>query len=642
MLQTIRDRAQGVIVWTIVGLIIITFALFGLSSYLSGSSSNSVATINGTEIDANEFRREYQNYQSRLQQMMGKNFRADMFDPRMMKQEVINGMVTQELMSQYLSEQNFQVAPGKLVAEIHAIDAFKDESGQFSKARYLELINRQGMSESFFEDQLERDVAANFVHTGISQTDFATETEIQQFLRLNNQQREIGYLSVSKKAYLNKTRASAKQIEDYYNSHKNEFMNPMKLSVEYVELDLDKLARGYEITDESIRLHYDSHRESYVSQSEQRKVRHILIKVDEKTDEQAALQKMLDVLKRLKKGESFSKLATEVSQDPGSAKQGGDLGFFGRGVMDKAFEQSAFSLKKGETSTPVRSAFGYHLIKLEEINSEKVKTFADVKDEIRKELQIQQAEQTFYEMSEKLNNITYENPGSLQPVVDELGLPLQKTDLFDKRGGKGIASKQKVIEAAFSDDVLNLGRNSDLIELSDSHLLVLRKLEHQQASQKSLKDVSKQIEARLADQLASEKLNAELDKAMQLLAKGDSPKKVSKRIAGAKWIKAGLIYRTENESDAKKKGKLDPQIRRKAFAMVRPEGKKAAWDKFALANGDGVVLGLYAVKLSDKQEKNIQEQQRLAQSNGTEIFGRLLEQQRLNADITINLPQDSE
>ena len=260
----------------------------------------------GIEIVENDFRNELQNYQNRLQQAMGKNFRADMFNPQMIKQEVVNGLITQELLSQYLNDQKFYVAPGKLVAEIHAIDAFKDESGQFSKARYLELINRQGMSETFFEKQLARDVASQFVQSGISQTDFATDTEVQQFLRLSNQQRDIGYFTISKKAYQKKVRASTKQIEDYYNSHKDEFMNSEKLSVEYAELDLDKLAEGYELTDEVIQLHYDSHRQGYVSQPEQRKVRHILIKVDGNTDEQAALQKMLDVLKRLKKGDRKS------------------------------------------------------------------------------------------------------------------------------------------------------------------------------------------------------------------------------------------------------------------------------------------------------------------------------------------------
>jgi len=642
MLQTIREHAQGVIVWTIVGLIIVTFALFGLSSYLSGSSQNYVASINGVEIDENEFRRELQNYQTRLQQMLGKNFRADMFNPQMIKQEVVNGLISRELMTQYLDEQNFQVAPGKLAAKIHAIDAFKDESGQFSKARYFELINRQGMSESFFENQLARDVASQFVQSGISQSDFATDTEVQQFLRLNNQRRDIGYLTISMKAYLKKARASNKQIEDYYNSHKNEFMNPEKLSVEYVELDLDKLAKGYVVSDETIQQHYDSHRQSYVSQPEQRKVHHILIKVDDKTDEPTALQKVLDVLKRLKKGESFSKLAKELSQDPGSAKQGGDLGFFGRGVMDKAFEESAFSLQKGKVSKPVRSAFGFHLIKLDEINTAKVKTFNDVKDDIKKELQIQQAEQTFYELSEKLNNITYEHPGSLQPVNDELGLAIQKTTLFDRSGGKGIAAKEKVFAAAFSDEVLNLGRNSDLIELSDSHLLVLRKLEHQQASQKKLAEVRTQIQQRLRQQVARQKLNEQLQKARQRLENNESPKKLARAIKGAKWIRMGLIHRTDKNEKSKKSRKLDPQVRRKAFALPIPQEKKPSWATLDLANGDGVVVGLYRVKLTDKQKQTGQDQQRLAQSNGSALFARLLEQQRMQADIEINLPKDSE
>ena len=649
MLQIIREHAQGVIVWTIVGLIIITFALFGLSSYLSGSSKNYVARINGVEIGENQFHRELQNYQSRLQQMLGKNFQADMFNSEMVKQEVVNGLISRELMTQYLDDKKFYVAPVKLAAEIHGIDAFKDEGGQFSKARYQELIRRQGMSEGAFEQQLARDVASQFVQSGISQSDFATESEIQQFLKLNNQQRDIGYLTISKQPYLKKVRATSEQIEAYYDSHKNEFMNPEQISVEYVELDLDKLAKAYEITDAAIQQQYDSHRQSYVSQPEQRRVSHILIKVDDKTDEKSALKIINKIQKRLKKGESFSKLAKELSQDPGSAKQGGDLGFFGRGVMDKAFEESAFSLKKGEISKPVRSAFGYHLIELEDIHAEKVKTFADVKESIRKELQTQQAEQTFYSLSEKLSNITYEQPGSLQPVVDTLGLPIQKSGLFSRRGGKGIAAKQKVIQAAFSDEVLNLGRNSDLIELSDTHLLVLRKLEQQQASQKPLAEVSKQIQERLRNELAVQQVTEQLQKAMQRLQGGESPAKLAKSIKGARWTHAGLIKRTadadkpnKSKKSRKKSVKLDPQIRSKVFTLAKPEGQKPTWGKVTLANGDGAVIGLYAIKVPEVKGKGQQEQERLAQSSGSALFGRLLEQQRMQAKIAINLPKDTE
>ncbi|MDH5446292.1 MAG: SurA N-terminal domain-containing protein [Gammaproteobacteria bacterium] len=641
MLQTIRDHAQGVIVWTIVGLIIITFALFGLSSYLSGSSKTYVANINGVEIDESEYRRAMQDYRSRLQQMMGNSYRDDMFNSQMIKQEVVNGLITRELITQYLEDQNFKVGPTRVAAEIKSIDAFKDESGQFSKARYFELINRQGMSETFFEQQLARDVASRFVQMGIRQSDFATESEARQFLQLKNQQRDIGYLSIAKKSYLKKARASKKQIEEYYNAHKREFMNPEKISIEYIEIDLQKLAAGYDVSDEEVKQFYTANQESYVSQAEQRKVSHILIKVDDKIDEKSALKKIKSIQTKLKKGNSFSKLAKEFSQDPGSAKQGGDLGFFGKGVMDKAFEASAFSLKKGKVSKPVRSAFGYHLIKLEDIRAAKVQTFDKVKAQIRKDLQIQRAEQTFYELSEKLNNITYEQPGSLQPVVDELGLKIQKTGLFDRSVTKGIVSKSKVLDAAFSDDVLNLGRNSDLIELSDTHLMVLRKLEHQQASQKSLEAVRKQIIEKLRQKVAQENLNEQLEKAYQELQKGTSPKKLAKKINGAKWERVGYISRTADPKD-KKASKLSLHIRNKAFGLAQSTDKTPSWGKLTLSNGDAAVIGLYKVKVSDAQIPAVTDKQQLAQNTGSVLFSRLLEQQRLEANIEINLPSSDE
>lgn len=189
---------------------------------------------------------------------------------------------------------------------------------------------------------------------------------------------------------------------------------------------------------------------------------------------------------------------------------------------------------------------------------------------------------------------------------------------------------------------MNLGRNSDLIELSDTHLLVLRKLEHQQTAQKPLSEVREQIQNRLRQQVARQKVNEQLQQAQQRLQKGESPEKLAKAIKGAKWTRTGLIHRTAKDDKSKKTSKLEPEVRRKAFALPRPQNKKPSWGTLELANGDSVVVGLYKVKLADIQKQAKQDQQRLAQSNGSTLFARLLEQQRLQADVEINLPKDDE
>lgn len=645
MLQLIRDRAQGVLVWAIVGLIIITFALFGLSSYLSGSSSNFVAEVNGVEIDENQFRRELQNYQERLKQMFGKNYRADMFNPAVLKNEVVNKLVMRELMSQYLENEKFFVSQNTLFGELKNVDAFKDESGKFDTARYKDLIKRQGMTEAFFEQQVARDITARYLNSGVSQTEFVTASEAENKLKLDDQQRDIGYLTINRTDYLKNAQASAAELEAYYNSHLQEFMTTEQVSIEYVELQLEAVAKRYEIDDKAVRDQYENHRLNYILEPEKRKVSHILIKVDKKTTETQAKKRIQDIGKEIKSGKSFAKMAKKHSQDPGSAKKGGDLGFFGRGVMDKAFEKSAFDLKKGAISEPVRSSFGFHLIKVDSIKAETIKPFKDVREQIRRELQIQQAQQTFFTDADQLNNISYEQPDSLMPIVDKLGLELKTSGLFTRSGGPGIAANPKVVAAVFNPDVLGSGRNSDMIEISDTHLVVLRMKEHKPAVQKKLQEVRDIVQARLKAQIASNQVKESTSKAMQRLQNGESPKQVAKSIQGAKWQKVGLISRNASLDKSAVGKQVANDVRRYSFTLAKPQANKISWGSTTSGSGNGIVVGLYAVKQSDStadKTKLQQEKQRLTQVQGNAMFNQLLQHLRKEAKVTINLPKDEQ
>ena len=645
MLQIIRDHAQGVIVWAIVGLIIITFALFGLSSYLSGSSNSFIASVNGVEIDESEFRLEKQRYQARLEQMLGKNYRADMFQDSMIKTEVINTLVMRELMSQHLDEQNYRVAASHIVSELKGVDAFLDENKKFDAERYKMLIRQQGMSEPAFEQQVARDIAARFLQSGITQTEFATDSEARIQHLLNQQQREIAYLTILKNAYQKDAVASAKDIEEYYNTHSQEFMTEEQVSIEYVELKLEEIARRYEVSEQDIRAHYDANVQNYVKNPEQRKVRHILIKVDQKTNEQDALKKIDDIFAQLNAGKPFADMAKKHSQDPGSAKQGGDLGFFGLGVMDKAFEETAFALKKGELSKPVRSSFGFHLIKVDDIKPKQVQSFNDVSKQIKRDLQIQQAEQAFYSDADQLGNISYEQSDSLQPAVDKLGLTIKTTGFFTRRSGKGIAANAKVSNAAFSADVLLNSRNSDMLEITDTHLVVLRMKAHRPAEQKMLSQVKTQIQARLKEQTARKQVSENTKLALQKLQNGESPEKVVATVKGAKWQKRAWLHRNAADDKSPQAKKIDAGVRRFGFKMHKPNGNKTSWSSTMLANGDGAVVGLYQVKQPDTKENSAelkQNKQRIIQAQGNEMFSQLVQQLKQDAKIEINLPKDSE
>ncbi len=633
MLQQIRDRAQGIVIWTIVGLIIITFALFGLSSYLSDSTVVTVATVNGAEVTPNDFQRAYQNYQQRLQQMLGDKYRPELFQENKVRKEVLNSLIQQELLNQELDRAGYRAAPEQIVNQIASMEIFQDD-GKFSPERYKQILNSQRVNSFVFEQQIGRDLAEQQLNAGMLLSGFVTDDELDRFARLQNQKRELNYILLPKSHYLKSIKLTEKEIERYYEEHKNEFTTPEKVSVEYVELDLDEMSRNIEISDEAITEYYAQQRQSFTRQPEQRKASHILIKVENADEESAAMDKLKLIQEKLAAGEDFSKLAKEFSDDIGSARQGGDLGYFGRGVMDKAFENAAFNLKKGEISEPVRTRFGYHLIRLDDIREAQLAKLEDVKESIRHDLQIQQSEQAFYESVDKLNNMSYEIPDSLTPVAESMGLELKKSPLFTREGGSGLFANPKVVSSAFSGEVLVEGRNSQLIELSDTHVLVLRMAEHVPAKQQPLEDVVALVKARLQDEKAAEKIKVDSIAVLEQLRAGANPEKLARSLK-AEWKSVGAVLRVADDTNLK----LDPQIRHELFQMTRPRQGRKVYKDIRLANGDGAVLILSAV-IDGKNyadEDRQKEKRKLIGVYGKAMQSAWMTELRNHADITTNL-----
>ncbi len=633
MLQLIRDRAQGIVIWVIVGLIIITFALFGLSSYLSDSTTVSVATVNGVDIPPNEFQQAYQNYQQRLQQMLGDKYRPELFNENKIKKQVLESLIQQKLLNQELQHAGYRAGPEQIVKRIASMEVFQ-EDGKFSPEHYKQLLNSQRINSFVFEQQIAQDLTEQQLSSGILLSGFVTDNELERSARLQNQKRELSYIQLPKSHYLKSVKLTDKEIKDYYEEHKNEFTTQEKVSVEYLELNLDDVSREIEVSDKAIAEYYAQQRQSFTRQPEQRRASHILIKVDNADGESAALDKLKKIQQKLAKGDDFGKLAQEFSDDIGSARQGGDLGYFGRGVMDKAFEDAVFSLKKGEISGPVRSRFGYHLIKLDDIRKAKVAKLEDVKESIRHDLQVQQAEQAFYDTVDKLNNLSYEIPDSLAPVAEQLGLEIKKSPLFARKGGSGLFAQPKVVSVAFSDEVLSEGRNSQLIELSDTHVLVLRIAKHEPAKQQALKDVKEQVKTLLQNEKVAEKIKADSLAVLEKLRAGSDPEKLVHSLKVG-WKFVGAVSRTAEDSDAT----LNPQIRYELFQMPRPEKGRKVYKKIMLANGDGAILILSAVidgkSYADKNKLN--EKRKLIGVYGNAMQSAWMAELRKNADVTNNL-----
>jgi len=524
MLQLIRDRASGLFVWSIVGLIIITFAFVGLNSYFNDTGEGfQAALVNDQKVTVYEYQIAYGNEQRRIQQMFGENFDPDMFDDQI-KKTALDRVIDSAVIIQAASNGKMTVSNEQLAMQVQSIGQFS-EDGRFSNALYKQQLEQAGESTAGFEYRVRRGMIADQLINGIVQSSFATRDDIELTHRLRQQSREIAYVSFPIDPYKKDLEVSDSEIEIHYKNNPDLYKTVEKVKLEYLELSVDSLLPSISVEENELEDYYEEQKERFIN-PEERRARHILFEFAD--DDAKAKTDAEKVYQKIQSGESFETLAKENSADIGSATDGGDLGFFARGIMDANFEETAFALKVDEVSKPVRTEFGYHIIKLVEIKPQEGKSLSDVRDEIEVEIKKQKAEKEYFNKVEVLANVAYETPDSLEPAKEELGLTIKTTGFIPKRGGPGIFSNRKIMDAAFSDDVLIENLNSEAVELSSNHTIVLRLKEYRDAQVRPLEEVKAQIKATLIDEKAL------------TLAKVDASlieQKLKEGIAGAEAVK---------------------------------------------------------------------------------------------------------
>ena len=461
----------------------------------------------------------------------------------------------------------------------------------------------------------------------------ATDRELNELIRLRDQQREVSWLVVSGNKLLEDYAPSEEELKQYYEQHKEQWLIPERVKVEYILLGPDVVAKSVEVTDEGLKEYWRQHQAEFHA-PEERRVRHILISAPEGADaetEEAARARAQDVYRRLQAGEKFEELARELSQDPGSREQGGDLGWISHGIMAKAFEDAAFALKKGEISHPVRTPFGYHIIEVTEVKSGGEGDFESMRKQVETAYRRHQAEQLLFDKAEKLADLTYENPDELAGAAEELGLKVEESDWFDRNGGKGPLASPKVVGAAFSEDVLQERHNSELIELDDDQVLVLRVVDHEAEQIPAYEQVKEKVAQALRRTKAAELARERGEGIEKAISSGASTLEQMAGKGGWKLMKPRMLGRQATQAPA--------EVVKKAFGLRRPEAGKPSAAGTALTGGDYAVLVVTAVKdgdpgkLDEAQRKREREQ--LAQRKGTAQFNLLGRYLREHADVEI-------
>jgi peptidyl-prolyl cis-trans isomerase D len=527
MARTLHERFSGPFVKVVLGIIGVVFGgFFGIQQYFNPRSETYVARVNGHEISQDEFRERYNNYRAQMQRMMGAQFDAQAFDTPERKRELLDQLINEQLLLQANDKLGAVVPVSAVRDEIMGIPAFQVD-GKFSADQYRMLLAAQRKSPEEFEQSVSQDIALRQLTGQVALSSLVTDSDVNAYLRLRDQTRDFWFVKLPKPDA--GTPVSDADIAAYFKAHGNDFMTPEEVSLDYVELDAAKMQGDVKPDDAALRQMYDAQKSKFVS-AEQREASHILIAVGKNADaaaQKAALAKAEAIEKELKAGKDFATLAKADSDDLGSKAQGGDLGWLEKGVTDPAFEAALFSMKKGDVSDPVKSEDGYHIIWLRDVHAQAVRSFDEVKAELAKKYVDEQREHQYSDISGKLTDAIYQDPTSLAPAAKALGLTVQKTALFSRTGGTGIAANPAVVKAAFSNNVLAEGNTSDPIELGTDHIVVVRVDQHVKPEPKPLDAVRGQIRATLTQQQIAKTAKERADTLFARLQKGEALDKVA-------------------------------------------------------------------------------------------------------------------
>ncbi len=610
MLGSIRNKTKGVVAYFIVGLITIPFALFGINEYFTGASNVVVATINDNDISKEEFLVEFNPEKRRLQRQLSEKYDAN-FDLKL-KQFIINRMIDSQLLDQLADELGHVTTAAELKFTIQADDAFKENS-KFSMEKYKQLLRLNGYNVAKYESTKLQDLTQNQIKYNLLDSAFVIPSQLDKLQKLNDQQRKFSHVVLNADNYIEEVKVDAKSIKDYYDNQKESFFAPEQVKVEFVELSLAEIAKKIEVSEDELFNFYEEGSESFTTE-EERKAQHILI------EDKAEAQKVVDLLA---KGVEFNKLAQEYSVDTGSKDNGGDLGFFTRGVMVPGFEQEVFAMSAGQTSGLVKSEFGYHIIKLNEIKPGILRSFADVRSELSNTYKQTKAQKSLYDSTEQLANLAYES--NLEEVVDQMDLKLNTTEFFARNNAD---YEKGFVNAAFSDVVLNKNENSEVLELAEHRYVVVRLKEKLAQRQKVFSEVKGEINTHLTTVLAKTFIDNIAQQIVKSLKSGD--KDTAKELMDKNQLKFSDVIWVDRVSND-----VDKDIVSMVFKLPKPSANSSTYSSQTLSKSSVVVIDLNSVKTDVSSKSKSSLKSSLLEFEANEIFSSILKNLRSNAEIKI-------
>ena len=575
MMDRLREGVNSIAVKIILGVIILSFVFAGVGSYIVGGGNNAAAKVGNTEIARGEFEMAYQNERNRMQSQLGDYFSQMLANPEYvesLRKSVLDRMINEVLLDQQAEALGLRISDQQIRDLILELPEFQVD-GKFNQDIYQATLRRVGYTPDSFAEYLRRDLVRQQLVNALQTSDFALPGEVQAEGKLYIQTRDIRTITIDLAKYAKDVKLTDEEIQTFYAENPQKFTRPEQVKVSYIELSAAALKKQINVSDEDAKQYYDENLDKY-STEEQRRVAHILIEGEDEAKAQA-------VLDELNAGADFATLAKEKSNDFGSAENGGDLGFIERDVMDPKFEEAAFALQQvGETSGLVQSDFGFHIIKLEELKDSVTKPYSEVAAEIKQELVDQQAIDQFYELQGKLETVAFEFPDSLEDASKEVGQTVQTTDFISEVNAPELLKSPAVMQAIMSPEVKEDGLNSEAIEVSPEHIVVVRVEDVRPETVLPLEEVKAQVVADLSHDKAEKEAAALATKVVDGLKQGDEA------VLAANKLAFGDIESVDRRAP----------LAQAVFAMPKPVDGKPVYGQTKDMTGNVVIIQLDEVK----------------------------------------------
>jgi len=588
MLEKFRSYAQTKAAQVILALILIPFALFGIDSYLNQAGNNlSIAKVNGYKIALPEYNRAIENVRNRMMSE-GKKVDPAMFDSFEFKESVVDGLISKQLVNNDIKKSKFKITDQQLSQYIIGMPEFQKE-GKFSQELYDKVLQNNQLTPKKFEESIRNDLLIQQVRDGLQKLTFIPPNNLAETLKATSQQREISVAEFKTKEYMAKANIAEKDIQAFYDQNKSKFLAPEQVKAEFVVFSLANILPTINVTDDEIKAFYKTNSDKYQNQ-QQREASHILIAASknaapaEKAKAKAKAEGLLSQIRKNPK--QFEELATKYSQDPESAKKGGELGAFGRGMMVKPFDDAVFSMKVNEISNIVESDFGYHIIKLTKIIGEGG-GFDAMKPQIKAELIYQKGQEKFAALAEEFSNKVYEQSSSLDAVSKKFNLPIQKTDWIGRNDSDKFFKNETLMNALYSKESIKDHRNTEAIEVTPNNLISARVVDYKAQSTKPFADVKKNIEDYLKFEAAKKTVASEGEAALKTIS--DTSRKID-------WQPAVLVDRKNTKG-------LSEAVINHAYKM--PTDKLPSYGGFVDGNNGYVIVKVNKVAFpNDNNEEN--------------------------------------